>query len=246
MLHHLSLYNQPLNHISETKKLISTINAHCYNVAKNDLQYTEALLNSHIVIPDGISVVWAVRWLNGQRLKKIAGVDLFYYEMNRLQQMGGRCFFLGSTFATLKRIRERINHEYPRVNVDIYSPPYKSEFSEKDNNAMIEAINAFKPNVLMIGMTAPKQEKWAYKHFHELQVGHICCIGAVFDFYSGNIHRAPKWMIASGFEWLYRLIKEPKRLWKRYLLGNLIFICYIIREKIKGKTINHFEMPLSI
>jgi N-acetylglucosaminyldiphosphoundecaprenol N-acetyl-beta-D-mannosaminyltransferase len=98
---------------------------------------------------------------------------------------------------------------------------------------MLKAINAFKPDALMVGMTAPKQEKWAYKHYNQLEVGHICCIGAVFDFYAGTVKRAPQWMIKMGLEWFYRLIKEPGRMWQRYLIGNMIFIGHIIKEKLK-------------
>ena len=97
---------------------------------------------------------------------------------------------------------------------------------------MIRKVNDFNPDVLFIGMTAPKQEKWAYQHFNELEAGHICCIGAVFDFYAGNIERAPGWMIDSGLEWLFRLLKEPRRMWRRYLIGNSKFIWLIIKEKL--------------
>lgn len=237
MLVNYPLFNHPLNSIVKHKALINTINAHCYNVALTDEYYQEALLNSDILIPDGISVVYAIRWLTGKRIKKIAGADLFFYELERLQNTGGKCFFLGSTDETLNRIKERIAMEYPDIKVQTYSPPYRPEFEEEDNEAMLEAINTFQPEVLMVGMTAPKQEKWAYQHYNQLYVGHICCIGAVFDFYAGNIRRAPKWMIKAGLEWLYRLIKEPRRMWRRYLLGNAKFIWTVITEKVKGKTI---------
>ena len=102
---------------------------------------------------------------------------------------------------------------------------------------MINAVNDFNPDVLLIGMTQPKQEKWDSQHFNELKVGHICCIGAVFDFYAGTINRAPKWMIYLGLEWFYRLLKEPRRMWRRYLLGNSKFIWLVIKEKFtRGKT----------
>lgn len=229
----LFLFNQTLNEISETKVLITTINAYCYNLAKTDLKYQEVLLNSNVLIPDGIGVVWAVRWLTGQKIKKIAGADLFFYEMNKLQQIGGKCFFLGSTNDTLNKISKRIAKEYPNIKVESYSPPYKTEFAPDENISIIEAINDFRPDVLMIGMTAPKQEKWAYEHYNQLQVGHICCIGAVFDFYAGTIKRAPHWMINLGLEWLYRLLMEPRRMWQRYLIGNILFVCSILKEKIK-------------
>lgn len=219
--------------LKNSKALITTINAHCYNVALTDVYYQEALLNSDVLIPDGISIVYALRWLKGEKIKKIAGADLFFYELNRLQNTGGKCFFLGSTDATLEKIKERIGKEYSSIQIQTYSPPYKLEFSNDDNFKMLKAINSFQPDVLMIGMTAPKQEKWAYQHYNDLQVGHICCIGAVFDFYAGTVNRAPQWMIKIGLEWFYRLFKEPKRMWRRYLFGNIQFIISICKEKLQ-------------
>ena len=232
------LHNEPLTVVSNHKTLITTLNAHCYNIAQTDELYQEALMKSDVLIPDGISIVWATLWLTGQKLKKIAGEDLFFFEIHRMQHKGGKCFFLGSTVTTLSLIKEKLNREYPNINVETYSPPYKSEFSKEDNACMLEAINRFQPDVLMVGMAAPKQEKWAYKHFNQLEVGHICCIGAVFDFYAGTINRAPQWMIKLGLEWFYRLIKEPSRMWHRYLVGNILFIWYIIQEKFKGYSIH--------
>ncbi len=231
MLQKFSIFNQSLNQISEHKTLINTINAHCYTITLTDNFYLEALLNCDVLLPDGISVVYAIRWLTGKKIKKIAGADLFSYELERLQKTGGKCFFLGSTNETLNKIRTRIDIEFPNIKVQTYSPPYKLEFSDEDDIAMIESINSFQPDVLMIGMTAPKQEKWAYKHINKLNTGHICCIGAVFDFYAGTVHRAPKWLIRLGLEWLFRLVKEPRRMWRRYLIGNTKFIWSMTREK---------------
>lgn len=226
------LFNQDLVNIPDKKLLINTINAHCYNLAQVDEYYSEALQKSDILLPDGVSITMAKRFLTGQRLKKIAGADLFYYEMHRLNNIGGTCFFLGSKESTLTLIRKHAGRDFPKINVHTYSPPYKSEFSEDDNREMLQAINTIKPDVLFIGLTAPKQEKWAYKHFNELEVKHICSIGAVFDFYAGTVNRSPKWMINFGLEWLYRLLKEPRRMWQRYLKGNTIFIWLVIREKL--------------
>ncbi|WP_167607508.1 WecB/TagA/CpsF family glycosyltransferase [Maribellus sediminis] len=242
MLKDYKLFENQLKSLSSKKTLISTINAHSYNTALADNEFSTALQNSDVLIPDGISVVWAIRRLTGQKLKKIAGADLFFYEMERLATSHkpqaarpGRVFFLGSTEETLEKIKTRAAKEYPNVEVGAYSPPYKPEFSEEDNKAMIEAVNTFQPDVLFVGMTAPKQEKWAYHHFQQLEVGHVCCIGAVFDFYAGTVKRAPQWMIKLGLEWFYRLVKEPKRMWRRYLVGNTKFIYYVVREKLCGK-----------
>ena len=232
MLRKFKIFTESLVSINIDKPLITTLNAHCYNVTRKDSLYCESLLKSDILIPDGISIVWAIRFLTGKKIRKIAGADLFFYELNRLAPTNGKCFFLGSSEETLQKITQRLKQEFPTIQVQTYSPPYKPEFTADENAAMISAINQFQPDVLMIGMTAPKQEKWAYQHYNELQVGHICCIGAVFDFYAGTVQRAPHWMIRLGLEWLFRLVKEPRRMWRRYLIGNVKFISYMIGEKI--------------
>ncbi|MDD4143474.1 MAG: WecB/TagA/CpsF family glycosyltransferase [Prolixibacteraceae bacterium] len=227
----INLFNGKLPGIPHKKLLINTVNAHSFNVAQKDPFYAKALLASDILLPDGISIVLAKKLLNRKMIKKIAGADLFHHEMKRLNEISGTCFFLGSNRRTLDRIIEQSQQEYPNVRVFTHSPPYSENFSPVDSQHMISVVNRCKPDVLFIGMTAPKQEKWAYEHFDKLEAGHICSIGAVFDIYAGNVKRAPLWMINSGLEWFYRLIKEPRRLWRRYLLGNFIFIGYIIREK---------------
>lgn len=221
-----------LDHLSSGKVLINTINAHSFNMAQTDEFFSQALThNENVLIADGVSIVWALRLLTKLQVEKIAGADLFDFEMKKLNQTGGVCFFLGSTDSTLKAIRERAQKEYPNIEVKTYSPPYKKQFSAEDNQRMIEIINEVNPDLLWVGMTAPKQEKWAYENFSKLNVkGHIGCIGAVFDFYAGNINRAPNWMINLGLEWFYRLINEPSRLWKRYLIGNTKFIWSVMNE----------------
>jgi len=230
MLQNYTLFNQPLTAISQPKVLINTLNAHSFNTSLDDKDFEKALQYSLVLLPDGISVVWAKRMLTGEKLQKIAGADLFFYEMERLNSISGKCFFLGSSDKILSMIRKRAEKEYPYVHIYSYSPPFKKEFSNDENKKMIDLINEVKPDVLFVGMTAPKQEKWAYQHFVELQVGHVCCIGAVFDFYAGTITRAPEWLIKIGFEWSYRLVKEPRRMWRRYLIGNAKFIGYLLME----------------
>jgi len=239
MLKDFNIYDLSILSLPPTKKrLISTINAHSYNLAKKDSCFKEALLHSDVLIPDGVGIVWAVKRLIGKKIKKIAGADLFFYQMRRLEKIGGKCFFLGSTEETLSKIQKRARKEFPNVTLKTFSPPFSSVFLEEENQEILEKINTFKPDVLFVGMTAPKQEKWAYTHFGSLEVGHVCSIGAVFDFYAGTIRRAPRWMINAGLEWMYRLIKEPKRMWKRYLLGNLIFIMGILKEKLIKQKIS--------
>lgn len=215
------------------KMLINTINAYSFYVSRRDNSFREALQKSDMLIPDGIGIVYAVRLLLGKSIRRITGADLFFYEMNRLQGISGKVFFLGSTEDTLLKIKEKASKQFPDVKVETYSPPYKSEFTIIENTRMVNLVNAFKPDVLFVGMTAPKQEKWAFQHLNNIDGCHVACIGAVFDFYSGTINRAPYWMIKLGLEWFYRLVKEPKRLWKRYFVGNTKFIYYVLVERFR-------------
>ena len=223
--------------LPEGKLLINTINAFSYDNARKDVLFSEALQKGDVLIPDGISIVKACRFLNAksQPKERIAGWDLFVYEMEKLNRVGGKVMFLGSSDAVLNLIRQRVAEKYPKIEVDTYSPPYKPEFSDEDNAAMISAINHSNPDLLWIGMTAPKQEKWAYTHLDRLDVHcHIGTIGAVFDFFAGTVKRAPERWQRAGLEWLYRLLSEPRRMWRRYFIGNAKFIYYIMVEKIMG------------
>lgn len=228
-------HRSELDALPEGKVLINTINAHSYNTARKDAAFAEALLKGDALIPDGASIVLAFKFLRHKNIERIAGWDLFLHEMDKLNRKGGVCFFLGSSEETLRKIKAKAARVYPDIRIETYSPPYKAEFSEEDNRRMIEAVNRAKPDLLWVGMTAPKQEKWAYAHLKELDVnGPIGTIGAVFDFFAGNIRRAPLWWQKHGMEWLYRLIKEPKRMWKRYIIGNTLFLGYLVKEKISN------------
>lgn len=222
-----------LSSLPDGKLLINTINAHSYNTALKDSLFAEALTKGDVLIPDGASVVMACRWLKAksQPTERIAGWNLFVHEMDRLNRKGGTCFFMGSSEKVLELIRKRAAVDYPNIKVETYSPPYKPEFSEEDNKGIIEAINRANPDLLWIGMTAPKQEKWTYTHWKELDIHcHVGTIGAVFDFFAGTVERAPLWWQEHGLEWLYRLLKEPKRMWRRYIIGNTLFLKNVVKE----------------
>lgn len=231
--------------IPEGKVLINTINAHSYNTAQKDNAFAEALCKGDYLIADGASIVKACKWLKAksQPRERIAGWDLFSFEMNELERKSEKLkekseelkvMFLGSSEKVLNLIQERAAIDYPNLEVVTYSPPYKAEFTDEDNQAMIQAINSADPDLLWIGMTAPKQEKWTYKHWNELNIHcHCGTIGAVFDFYAGTVKRAPIWWQKHSMEWLYRLLMEPRRMWRRYIIGNAKFLYYIGKE-LKG------------
>lgn len=232
---------EELSRLPEGKLLINTINAHSYNTAQKDVVFAEALTNGDVLIPDGASIVKACRWIKAksQPKERIAGWDLFVHEMERVNKENEgakkKVMFLGSSNNVLALIKARAEKDYPNIEVITFSPPYKPVFSDEDNRMMIEAINNTKPDLLWIGMTAPKQEKWAYAHWNELNINcHVGTIGAVFDFYAGTMQRAPIWWQEHSLEWLYRLLKEPKRMWRRYLIGNILFLWNIFTKEYRA------------
>ena len=196
-----------------------------------------------MLILDGVSIVKACKWIKAksQPKERIAGWDLFSFEMEKLERESEELrtkseeskivMFMGSSQKVLDLIVKRAAEVYPHLKVVTFSPPYKPEFSDEDNKAIIDAINAANPDLLWIGMTAPKQEKWTYSHWNELNIHcHVGTIGAVFDFFAGTVERAPIWWQDHGLEWLYRLMKEPKRMWRRYIIGNSLFLWNMVKE----------------
>ena len=231
-----NIFNSSLESIDlVNNKIINTINPHSYCVANKDLDFKEALKNSDILLPDGIGIVWAEKFLNGNSIKKIAGYDLFLFLMNKINKEYGSVFFLGASEETLDKIKSKSSQEYPNITFGYYSPPYKLAFSEKDSKIMCDEVNVFNPDVLFVGMTAPKQEKWVHLYKNKLNANIICSIGAVFDFYAGNVKRSSDIWISLGLEWLPRLIKEPRRLFYRNFVSTPKFILDVLSIKIFGQ-----------
>lgn len=233
------VYLDDLSDISTNgPKIINTLNGHSYNVAKKDPEFKKALLGSDVLLPDGESVVMGAKFLGIKKMNKVAGFDLFEHLMKMLDSTHGSCFFLGAAPATLDKIQKRVNEQFPNVRVGSYSPPYKPVFSAEDSNRMCSEVNAFKPDVLFVGMTAPKQEKWVYENKDRLHANVVCSVGAVFDFFAGTTQRPPQWMIDMKLEWFGRLVSEPKRMWRRYILSTPVFLIDIVKYKfgISSKT----------
>lgn len=229
-----------LREIPDGKILINCLNAYSYNVAQKDSLFAESLIRGDYLIPDGASIVMACKWLKAksQPQRRIAGWDLFAYEMQRLdgkskkEEVKSKVMFIGSSEKVLALIRERAKLDFPHIEVETYSPPYKKVFSDEDDQAIIKVINDTNPDLLWIGMTAPRQEKWIYTHWDNLNIQcHVGTIGAVFDFYAGTVKRAPIWWQEHSLEWLFRLLMEPSRMWRRYLIGNPLFLWNILRER---------------
>jgi len=226
------------------KVLVNTINQYSYCIAEQDEEFKHALKYSDVLLPDGVGITAAAKFLNGDIIKKISGADLHHFLLESINAKKGSCFYLGSSESTLDKIRTRINKDYPEISVYTYSPPYKSKFSDVDSENMIQQVNDKNPDALFLGMTAPKQEKWAFQFKDRLHAQYICSIGAVFDFYAGTVKRPSQVWINMGLEWLGRLVSEPKRLYKRYLYYGPVFAFMLFKEKTQTIKIFNQELPL--
>ena len=228
--------DQWINDDERSCKYFACLNPHAAVIASEDNIFKESLQNANFVTADGIGVVYASRILKGQIRKRVTGMDVFIGINEAIEARGQKhkisCFFLGSTEETLSKIQVEMTKRYPNVHIaGTYSPPYKPIFSEEDNNKMIQLINESAPDILWIGLTAPKQEKWVYENRSKLRVNFVGPIGAAFDFFAGNIQRVGSFWQDLGFEWLPRLLQEPRRLWRRSLISAPKFFWRVFLSK---------------
>ncbi|HTF27722.1 MAG TPA: WecB/TagA/CpsF family glycosyltransferase [Flavitalea sp.] len=218
-----NVFNRTLSEIDFSKKtLINTFSPNSYGIARNDKALENALKNTDLLVLDGMGIAIGSILLNGKNIKKIAGQDCFDFLMDKANANKWKVFFLGSSESTLAKIRTRAAHEYPLVKVGTYSPPFRTEFSREENEEMIMAINRFEPRILFVGMTAPKQEKWAYQFKEKINANVISTIGNVFDWYAGNSKRPASIWIKLRLEWFIRIFMRPEIL-KRNTKNQLRF-----------------------
>lgn len=210
-------------------------NPHSLVTAQQDSFFLRSLNQASHVVADGVGVLMMARMAGIAVGPRITGHDFFMHMMQALEERGGgRVFFFGSSQKVLKMIYARCSRDFPRVTIcGMVSPPYR-DWSEAENAAMLSTINNARPDVLWVGMTAPKQEKWVETNRNWLKVPVIGSVGAVFDFYAGTYPRAPDWMCRFGMEWLYRLIKEPQRMWRRNFISSPLFVLLVLRRHLLG------------
>jgi N-acetylglucosaminyldiphosphoundecaprenol N-acetyl-beta-D-mannosaminyltransferase len=237
---------QALNMIraGEKRRYLACANPHSLIVARKDYRFRKALQGATFLIPDGIGLVKSAHYLGFPVTERVTGSDIFLNLHGQAATTGGlRVFFLGSTPKVLDAIRTRMQREFPGITVcGIYSPPFKAAFTTEDNRQMVAAINAARPDVLWVGMTAPKQEQWICDNLQKLDVGFIGAVGAVFDFYSETKKRAPLFWQQCGLEWLHRLCREPGRLWQRSLKSAPIFLGMVMAEYLHSRFGRHADV----
>ncbi len=227
---YVEAYNDLLS-LQQPPKYITVSNVHTVIEAVRNNKYKEALNHSDISLPDGrpLSIIAKLKGIKNS--VRIFGPTFFEKTLDWGQKDKLKHYFFGSSQETLQKMIENIHKEYPNVIISgYYSPPYKQAFSTEENEGFLKKMNESGADIYWISLGAPKQELWMYENYKKLNQGVMIGIGAGFNYLAGNIKHAPEWMKNLALEWLYRLMQEPRRLWKRYLVTNTLFLWYIFLE----------------
>ena len=183
-----------------------------------------------LVTPDGMPLVWLSRMKGFRHVERVYGPDLMLACCERSIAKGYRHFFYGGAEGVPERLAARLRERFPGLSVaGGYSPPFRPLSTEEDD-ALIRRIDETNPDIVWVGLSTPKQERWMYEHVGRLRAPVVIGVGAAFDFHAGLKRQAPRWMQRSGLEWFFRLVTEPRRLWRRYLINNPLFVWNILLQ----------------
>ncbi|WP_372764181.1 WecB/TagA/CpsF family glycosyltransferase, partial [Litorivivens sp.] len=201
-------------------------NAHTLNLSYEDASFRDTLNNVDVLLPDGSGIEVACRRQGVRRKGNINGTDMLPLLCNTLAEKGGSVFFLGGEEGIASTAAQNLQKRTPGLHV----AGTLNGFFDKDNcDDVIAQINAAQPDVLLVGMGQPLQERWVAQNRHRLDVPVVMAVGGLFDFYAEKVSRAPVWLRELGLEWTWRLLQEPGRMWKRYVIGNPLFLLRIRR-----------------
>jgi N-acetylglucosaminyldiphosphoundecaprenol N-acetyl-beta-D-mannosaminyltransferase len=185
-----------------------------------------------LVTPDGMPLVWLSRRMGFRHVERVYGPDLLLAVCERSLAWGSCHFFYGGAPGVAETLARRLQSRFPGLRLaGTYSPPFRPLTLEEDQ-AVVERINAAQPDIVWVGMSTPKQERWMAEHVGRLSASVLVGVGAAFDFHAGLKRQAPRWMQTSGLEWLFRLLVEPRRLWRRYLINNPWFLWLILLQAL--------------
>jgi N-acetylglucosaminyldiphosphoundecaprenol N-acetyl-beta-D-mannosaminyltransferase len=215
---------------------VCAVAVHAVTVAQRDEEMREALLRSTLTVPDGMPLVWAVNLLGENLPHRVYGPELMRRYTARCALKGHRVWLYGGRDqGSLAQLALNIRRDFPGLRiVGGYSPPFR-DLEPREEDEVVERINADRPDVLWVGTGVPRQEKWMARMRERLEVPVMCAVGAAFDFHAGRISQAPPWMQDRGLEWTYRIAQEPRRLLPRYLYYNPAFLRRFSRQLFREK-----------
>ena len=226
----LAAFTQHILHKQKKQICITPVNS--LLAAIKSEQVKNIYNNADYVLCDGMPIKWASSFLNTPIVERITGLDLLPNLVALCAKHDFSIFLLGASPGVGDKLKEVILTSYPQAKVvGVYVPPFMSTFTADENNKMITAVNAASPDVLLVSLTAPKQDVWIAENKHALNATLMLGIGGAFEVMAGLAKRAPKWVQKAGLEWLYRFMQEPKRLFRRYFIEAPLFIPLIIKQK---------------
>lgn len=199
---------------------------------QKDNQVLESVNSADLATPDGMAVVWLGRMFGYRNIRRVYGPELMEALCAISAKSGFKNYLYGSTREVLGKLKERLTKCYPGLTISgVFSPPFR-KLSDGEDNQIVEELNNNAPDIIWVGLGSPKQDLWMHEHRNRLNAPVLIGVGAAFDFLSGTKLQAPRWIRDHGFEWLFRLVTEPKRLWRRYLIDNSLFIYFVMVELI--------------
>jgi N-acetylglucosaminyldiphosphoundecaprenol N-acetyl-beta-D-mannosaminyltransferase len=223
--------------VSEEKKTINYANVYTVNIASKDIKYREILNSADLLYCDGYGIVLGSKITGKQLPGRMTGADWIYNLGAFCQEKGFAIYLLGSKPGVAEKAARRLQSIYPALKISGFHHGYLTD--EQKVSEVIQRINSSKPDILLVGMGSPLQEKFIHKNRRKIDVSVCWSVGALFDYVAGVVPRAPKWMLDNGLEWLFRLFYEPGRMWNRYLVGNTIFLLRVFGVSLKKNLINH-------
>ena len=218
--------------VRHESRVVCVCNAHSVVTALHQPDFMRAVTSADLATPDGAPVAWMLRRLGVAGQQRVNGPDLMLEACEHAAACGVSVFLYGNTEATLQRLQQRLQARWPALRIaGAHSPPFRALTADEDQ-AIIQQINASGAGIVWVSLGCPKQELWMAEHHGRVQAVMVG-VGAAFDFHAGTVARAPRWMREHGLEWLHRLASEPRRLWKRYLVTNTLFVLAAVRQWVR-------------
>ena len=204
--------------------------------AQRDQFFKEISNKTYLSLPDGISLVWLARAKGIETIKtNVRGTAFMYRFFEETFRKGYKHFFYGGQEGIAEQLKEVFENQFPEVEiVGTYCPPFR-KLTEEEDEEICEMINSSGADIVWVGLSTPKQEHWMYEHRDKLNISLMMGVGAAFDFHTGHRKEAPKWMQSNGLEWVFRLLYEPHRLWRRYLVGNILLLYWLAKDQFKKR-----------
>lgn len=206
------------------------INALKVNLMQEDLELRKIVNSCPLINADGMSTVWGARFLGIPVRERVAGVDLFVKLVERAAQTGYKIYLFGAKEEVVKKTKKVLEERYPGVQIVGYRNGY---FTEEDEPGIVDDMARSGADIMFVGFSSPKKEYWIYRNLSKLNIPFVMGVGGCFDWLAGKTKRPPVWVEKCGLAWFFRLIQEPRRMWRRYLIGNPKYVVLVLKEKLR-------------